>query len=74
MSGSLVIRGSFHHDCTDTCVWDVTVTDGGPQSILCGATACLGASEVSGAPFGTDPEDLAHARGIILGYYSWGSA
>lgn len=23
-----VVRGSCHHDCPDTCVWDVTVTDG----------------------------------------------
>jgi anaerobic selenocysteine-containing dehydrogenase len=24
----LVVRGSCHHDCPDTCVWDVTVVDG----------------------------------------------
>ncbi len=36
---------------------------------LCGATAWLGASDVSGVPFGTDPEDLVEARTIIL----WGT-
>lgn len=36
---------------------------------LCGATAWLGASDVSGVPFGIDPEDLAQARTIIL----WGT-
>lgn len=175
MSEQLVIRGSCHHDCPDTCVWDVTVRDGravklrgnaehpttqgvlcpkvnrflervyhpdrlatplrrvgpkgegrfepvswdaaletiasrfsalidtvGPQSILqfsfdgtqgviqkgimadrffnaigasdihrhlCGATAWLGASDVSGQPFGIDPEDLVSAQSIIL----WGT-
>ncbi|MGI9603991.1 MAG: molybdopterin-containing oxidoreductase family protein [Acidimicrobiales bacterium] len=175
MSESLVVRGSCHHDCPDTCVWDVTVVDGravklrgnrehpttqgalcpkvnrflervyhpdrlttplrrtgpkgsgvfepvgwdealaqissrfealidtvGAESILqfsfdgtqgviqkgimadrffdaigasdvrrhlCGATAWLGASDVSGVPFGTDPEDLVDARTIIL----WGT-
>lgn len=28
VSDSMVVRGSCHHDCPDTCVWDVTVTDG----------------------------------------------
>lgn len=175
MSGSVVVRGSCHHDCPDTCVWDVTVTDGravklrgnnehpttqgtlcpkvnrflervyhpdrlttplrrtgskglasfepiawdealgeissklstlidtvGAESILqfsfdgtqgviqkgimadrffnaigasdihrhlCGATAWLGASDVTGMPFGIDPEDLIEARTIIL----WGT-
>ena len=36
---------------------------------LCGVTAWLGASDVSGLPYGIDPEDLAHARTIIL----WGT-
>lgn len=36
---------------------------------LCGVTAWLGAAEVSGTPYGTDPEDLAHARTILL----WGT-
>lgn len=36
---------------------------------LCGVTAWLGASDVSGVPFGIDPEDLARARTIIL----WGT-
>ena len=36
---------------------------------LCGVTAWLGASDVSGVPFGIDPEDIAHARTIIL----WGT-
>jgi anaerobic selenocysteine-containing dehydrogenase len=36
---------------------------------LCGTTAWLGASDVSGIPFGIDPEDLAHARTIVL----WGT-
>ncbi|MGI9613899.1 MAG: molybdopterin-containing oxidoreductase family protein [Acidimicrobiales bacterium] len=172
---SLVVRGSCHHDCPDTCVWDVTVTDGravklrgnrdhpttrgalcpkvnrfldrvyhpdrvltplrrsgqkgsgcfepvswevalaevaerlghliesaGGESILqfsfdgtqgviqkgvmadrffdaigasdvrrhlCGTTAWLGASDVSEVPFGIDPEDLVHARTIVL----WGT-
>ena len=171
----MVVRGSCHHDCPDTCVWDVSVVDGravklrgnrdhpttkgalcpkvnrfldrvyhpdrlltplrrsgpkggatfepvswdvavaeiaerfaalldtaGGESILqfsfdgtqgviqkgimadrffntigasdvrrhlCGATAWLGASDVSGVPFGVDPEDLAHARTIVL----WGT-
>jgi anaerobic selenocysteine-containing dehydrogenase len=171
----MIVRGSCHHDCPDTCVWDVTVSDGravklrgnvehpttkgvlcpkvnhfldrvyhperlltplrrvgpkgeatfeaiswdeamaeislqfstliqaaGGESILqfsfdgtqgviqkgimadrffnaigasdihrhlCGATAWLGASDVSGQPFGIDPEDLINARTIIL----WGT-
>lgn len=171
----MVVRGSCHHDCPDTCVWDVTVADGqavklrgnpdhpttrgqlcpkvnrflarvyhpdriltpqrrvgakgegrfepvswddaldeitdrwrhlidtvGPSSILpysfdgtqgviqkgilaerffavlgtsdvrrhlCGVTAWLGAADVTGLPLGIDPEDLAHARTIIL----WGT-
>ncbi len=175
MSAPLVVRGSCHHDCPDTCVWDVTVADGravklrgnadhpttqgvlcpkvnrflervyhpdrlatplrrvgqkgdgrfepiswdealetiatrisglihavGAESVLqfsfdgtqgliqkgimadrffntigasdihrhlCGATAWLGAGDVSGQPFGIDPEDLVHARTIIL----WGT-
>jgi anaerobic selenocysteine-containing dehydrogenase len=175
VTDSLVIRGSCHHDCPDTCVWDVTVEDGqavklrgnadhpttrgvlcpkvnrfldrvyhpdrlttplrrtgakgreafepitwdealneiagrfstlidtaGAESILqfsfdgtqgviqkgimadrffdaigasdirrhlCGATAWLGASDVSGVPYGIDPEDLATAQTIIL----WGT-
>ncbi len=36
---------------------------------LCGVTAWLGASDVSGLPFGIDPEELAHSRFIIL----WGT-
>lgn len=36
---------------------------------LCGVTAWLGASDVSGLPFGIDPEDLRHARTVIL----WGT-
>jgi anaerobic selenocysteine-containing dehydrogenase len=36
---------------------------------LCGVTAWLGASDVSGIPFGIDPEALRHARTIIL----WGT-
>ena len=28
MSSPSVVRGSCHHDCPDTCVWDVTVEDG----------------------------------------------
>lgn len=36
---------------------------------LCGVTAWLGASDVSGLPFGIDPEDLGHSRMIIL----WGT-
>lgn len=36
---------------------------------LCGATAWLGASDVSGVPYGIDPEDLATAQTIIL----WGT-
>jgi anaerobic selenocysteine-containing dehydrogenase len=170
-----VVRGSCHHDCPDTCVWDVTVEAGravklrgnrdhpttrgqlcpkvnrlldrvyhpdrlltplrrtgakgsgefepitwdqaldevadrlnhlieavGPESILpysfdgtqgviqkgimadrffaavgasrvrrhlCGVTAWLGAADVSGHPYGIDPEDLAHAKTIIL----WGT-
>ncbi|MCP5035850.1 MAG: molybdopterin-dependent oxidoreductase [Actinomycetia bacterium] len=170
-----VVRGSCHHDCPDTCVWEVTVEAGravklrgnnehpttrgqlcpkvnhfldrvyhpdrlltplrrsgpkgsaqfepiswdeafdevatrfnqlietvGPQSILpysldgtqgviqkgimaerffatigasdvrrdlCGVTAWLGAAEVSGQPFGIDPEDLRQAKTIIL----WGT-
>lgn len=36
---------------------------------LCGVTAWLGASDVSGLPFGIDPEDLRHAQTIIL----WGT-
>ena len=36
---------------------------------LCGVTAWLGASDVSGLPFGIDPEALRHAQTIIL----WGS-
>ncbi|MBT5139412.1 MAG: molybdopterin-dependent oxidoreductase [Acidimicrobiaceae bacterium] len=175
MSEPMIVRGSCHHDCPDTCVWDVTVSDGravklrgnvehpttkgvlcpkvnhfldrvyhparlltplrrvgpkgearfepvswdealaeislrfstlseevGGESILqfsfdgtqgviqkgimadrffnaigasdihrhlCGTTAWLGASDVSGQPFGFDPEDLVKARTIIL----WGT-
>ncbi len=175
MRTTRIVRGSCHHDCPDTCVWDVTVVDGravrlrgnddhpttrgqlcpkvnrfldrvhhpdrltsplrrvgakgggeyetigwdeaieaiahhlrtliagpGPASILqfsfdgtqgviqkgvladrffaaigaadvrrhlCGVTAWLGAADVSGQPFGIDPEDLVHARHIIL----WGT-
>ncbi|MEM9714028.1 MAG: molybdopterin-dependent oxidoreductase [Actinomycetota bacterium] len=175
MPDQTVVRGSCHHDCPDSCVWDVTVEDGravrlrgnrdhpttrgqlcpkvnrflhrvyhpdrvltplrrtgpkgsgrfasiswdeaisavgdglrravderGPTSILqfsfdgtqgviqkgimadrffdalgardidrdlCGVTAWLGAADVSGVPFGIDPEDLRHARDIIL----WGT-
>ncbi|MEA2010258.1 MAG: molybdopterin-dependent oxidoreductase, partial [Actinomycetota bacterium] len=36
---------------------------------LCGVTAWLGASDVSGLPFGIDPESLHHAQTIIL----WGT-
>ncbi len=36
---------------------------------LCGVTAWLGASDVSGLPFGIDPESLRHAKTIIL----WGT-
>ena len=36
---------------------------------LCGVTAWLGASDVSGLPFGIDPEALRHAKTIIL----WGT-
>ena len=36
---------------------------------LCGVTAWLGAGDVSGLPYGIDPEDLRHARHIIL----WGT-
>ncbi len=36
---------------------------------LCGVTAWLGAAEVSGLPFGIDPEDLALSKTIIL----WGT-
>lgn len=36
---------------------------------LCGVTGWLGAAEVSGLPFGIDPEDLRLARTIIL----WGT-
>ncbi|MDH5291840.1 MAG: molybdopterin-dependent oxidoreductase, partial [Acidimicrobiia bacterium] len=36
---------------------------------LCGVTAWLGAADVTGQPFGLDPEDLALARTIIL----WGT-
>ena len=28
MSEPMIVRGSCHHDCPDTCVWDVTVSDG----------------------------------------------
>ncbi|MEO1060603.1 MAG: molybdopterin-dependent oxidoreductase [Actinomycetota bacterium] len=175
MPEQTIVRGSCHHDCPDTCVWDVTVEDGravrlrgnadhpttrgqlcpkvnrfldrvhhpdriltplrragrkasgeyepiswdeaistvadglrraadrhGPASILqfsfdgtqgviqkgvmadrffdalgasdigrdlCGVTAWLGAADVSGLPYGIDPEDLRHARNIIL----WGT-
>ncbi|MDG2261623.1 MAG: hypothetical protein P8N50_04715, partial [Actinomycetota bacterium] len=24
----MIVRGSCHHDCPDTCVWDVTVRGG----------------------------------------------
>jgi anaerobic selenocysteine-containing dehydrogenase len=170
-----VVRGSCHHDCPDTCVWDVTVSGGravrlrgnrdhpttqgqlcpkvnrflervyhpdrilsplrrsgskgsadfapiswdealaevagrlsataarsGPSAVLqysfdgtqgviqkglmadrffdaigasdvdrhlCGVTAWLGAADISGIPYGIDPEDLRHARTIIL----WGT-
>jgi anaerobic selenocysteine-containing dehydrogenase len=36
---------------------------------LCGVTAWLGASDVSGLPFGIDPEDMAGAKMVIL----WGT-
>lgn len=36
---------------------------------LCGVTAWLGAADVSGLPFGIDPEDLEHSRTVIL----WGT-
>ena len=36
---------------------------------LCGVTAWLGAADVSGRPFGVDPEDLRHAKTLIL----WGT-
>ncbi len=36
---------------------------------LCGVTAWLGASDVTGLPFGIDPEDLQHSQTIIL----WGT-
>jgi anaerobic selenocysteine-containing dehydrogenase len=36
---------------------------------LCGVTAWLGSAEVSGVPFGIDPEDLRHAQTILL----WGT-
>lgn len=36
---------------------------------LCGVTAWLGAADVSGLPYGIDPEDLARSRTIIL----WGT-
>jgi anaerobic selenocysteine-containing dehydrogenase len=36
---------------------------------LCGVTAWLGASDVSGLPFGIDPEDMAGAKMAIL----WGT-
>jgi anaerobic selenocysteine-containing dehydrogenase len=36
---------------------------------LCGVTAWLGAADVSGLPYGIDPEDLALARTVIL----WGT-
>ena len=36
---------------------------------LCGVTAWLGASDVSGLPYGIDPEDLEHSRLIVL----WGT-
>jgi len=36
---------------------------------LCGVTASLGAADVTGTPFGIDPEDLRHSRTIIL----WGT-
>jgi anaerobic selenocysteine-containing dehydrogenase len=36
---------------------------------LCGVTAWLGASDVSGLPFGIDPEDIRLARTVIL----WGT-
>jgi len=173
--GDVVVRGSCHHDCPDTCVWEVTVVDGkavrlrgnqdhpttqgqlcpkvnrfldrvyhpdrlatplrrvgpkgsdkyesitwdealmeiadrlnsfissrGSESILqysldgtqgliqkgvmadrffdsigasdirrdlCGVTAWLGAGDVSGIPYGIDPEDLAYSKNIIL----WGT-
>lgn len=28
MGEPILVRGSCHHDCPDTCVWDVTVDDG----------------------------------------------
>lgn len=28
ISGTRTVRGSCHHDCPDTCMWEVTVTDG----------------------------------------------
>ena len=36
---------------------------------LCGVTAWMGAADVSGLPYGIDPEDLRHARTILL----WGT-
>lgn len=175
MTDLRIVRGSCHHDCPDTCVWDVTVSDGravglrgnrdhpttrgglcpkvnrfldrvyhpdrvltplrrtggkgggafapiswdeafeevadrlgglidtvgaaailqfsfdGTQGViqkgimadrffdalgasdirrhLCGTTAWHGASDVSGVPYGIDPQDLRHARTIIL----WGT-
>lgn len=36
---------------------------------LCGVTSFLGAADVLGTPFGIDPEDLVHARTILL----WGT-
>ena len=36
---------------------------------LCGATTWLGGSDVLGIPYGIDPEDLEHARTLIL----WGT-
>ena len=36
---------------------------------LCGVSAWMGAAQVSGLPFGIDPEDIAHSRTILL----WGT-
>lgn len=36
---------------------------------LCGVTAWKGAADVSGIPYGIDPEDLRHARTLII----WGT-
>lgn len=36
---------------------------------LCGVSSWLGAAEVSGLPYGIDPEDLRHSKTIIL----WGT-